>query len=79
MSDGFLVDPENITFFDIMVYIEISQILYTFSLFVNNSHSDIFKGYSPDWEEQDELKPYPKLAKWYNINMKSHEAYKHIK
>jgi hypothetical protein len=39
----------------------------------------MFKDFSPEWEEQDELKPYTKLAKWYNIIMKSHESQKFIK
>lgn len=65
-----------------MVYTEISQILSHYGTFVNNSKSTYFKQFlldNPEWEEQDELKEFKKLADWYNIFMKSHDVYESIK
>jgi hypothetical protein len=53
-----------------------------YRVFINASKSEIFTNFlkaNPEWEEEDELKDYPKLADWYNKIMKSCEAYKSIK
>lgn len=82
MTKGFLVSVNVITFFDIMVYVEISQVLAFYNAFVHHSKSEIYKDFeqtNPDWEEQDELKEYKQLADWYNKLMKLSEAYESIK
>ena len=42
MTDGFICCSDTITFVDIMIYVEISQVLCTFAAFVEHDTSDVF-------------------------------------
>jgi len=82
LQPGYLCSSDTLTFVDIMVYIEISQILGMFRVYITNTKAEAFRAKlkeNPEWEEEDELKEYPSLAEWYNKIMKSCEAYKTIK
>ena len=52
-----------------MVYIEISQILSVYSVFIRASKDEGFVDQvkkHPEWEEEDELKEFPNISLWYN-------------
>lgn len=78
----YLVSEAHLTMLDLMIYNEISQVLFFYHHFKAHSRSAMYKKFTsanPDWEEQDELKEYKQLADWYNKTMKSSDAYPSLK
>lgn len=80
MKSGFLAST-SMTYLDLMVYNEISQVLFFFHYFKENSRSERytkFKAENMDWMENDELKKHTRLATWYNLTMKSSPQFKSV-
>lgn len=54
MTIGYLASTEMITFLDLMVYNEISQVLFFYHNFKENSRSNMYKKFvssNSDWDE----------------------------
>jgi len=78
----YIASADTLTYLDIMMYVEISQVLMLFHFFKNSSRSATYKkliASNPDQEEQDELQSYKNLSSWYNKTMKASEAFQSIK
>ena len=79
---SYLAGPDTpITFLDIMVYNEISQILFFYHHFKETSRWDKYVKFvnsHSDWNEQDEIKEFKNLSEWYNKKMKVSDAMKSI-
>lgn len=63
---------DQLTFIDIAVYNEISQVLCMYDYFMRNSRAPYFKKLlqeNPEVREEDQLDGYTKLCKWYRGTM----------
>lgn len=73
MSDNnYLISGENMTYFDIMVWHEISQVLTMYSRYREESRSSYFKNLRDadiDFEENTPLKKYLNINNWFKQRM----------
>lgn len=68
----YLFSAELVTYFDIMLYHELSQVLVMAQMFRESSRSKLYsdmKDNNPDHLEIDLLKDFSKLTAWYNISI----------
>ena len=65
---------DQLTFVDIAIFNELSQVLFLFDYFMRNSRAPYFKkmmNENPEIREEEQLEGYTKLCKWYRGTMQS--------
>ena len=71
---SYVAVADQLTFMDIAIFNELSQVLFMFDYFQRTSRSQHFKKImqeDPEIKEEDQLDGYTKLCKWYRGTMQT--------
>jgi len=71
-DNNYLISGDNISYFDIMVWHEVSQILTMYARYREESRSQYFTNLRKediDWEENSPIKKFLNLNNWFTKKM----------
>ena len=76
-ENKYFISSPALTYFDIIVYNELSQILAMYERYRTDSKSILFKklrAIDPEWEQKSEIKKHINLTNWFYQTMPNSEA-----